>query len=113
VAAAASLLEANLNAARLTAARAEEALALLAAADRRLPPAVRASWRWRVLYLRAVIDAESARHPGGMSRARDAAGEELSRLYAAARAGSPVAPRCRSYYARPDVKLPPPQFLDV
>ena len=113
VAAAVRLLEADLNSAQLTRARAEAALALLSAADCRLPPAVRASWRWRVLYLRAVIDAESVRSPAAFSVPRNAAGEELTRLYAAARAGAPVAPRCRSYYARSDVTLAPPHFAEA
>jgi hypothetical protein len=42
----------------------EEAFRLIDEADKQLTPRVRASWRWRILYLRAVIDRELVRTDG-------------------------------------------------
>ncbi len=41
-----------------------EAFELLRQADRKLSPQVRRSWRWRILYLRALIDDELRRNGG-------------------------------------------------
>lgn len=42
--------------------RAAEALALMKEADAKLTAQARAAWRWRILYLRAQIDAEMSRN---------------------------------------------------
>ncbi len=42
----------------------EEAFRLIDGADKQLTPQVRASWRWRILYLRAVIDRELMKTDG-------------------------------------------------
>jgi hypothetical protein len=62
---------------------AANASALLEAVDAALPPALFALWRWRVLLLRARIDARLAA-TGGVDCADDAqrrAYEELARIY--------------------------------
>jgi hypothetical protein len=41
---------------------ADEAYQLIAEADAKLPARVRTSWRWRVVYLRALIDSELVKH---------------------------------------------------
>jgi hypothetical protein len=51
-----------------------------------------ACWRWRVLYLRALIDAELAANDGVLIPTCEAAFEELTRIYYAQQALSWVAP---------------------
>jgi hypothetical protein len=60
---------------------AEEAFKLVVEADKRLTPQARASWRWRILYLRALIDHELARHQFRVSERCNAAFGELRRIY--------------------------------
>lgn len=59
-----------------------EARALMQRADERLPPKVRTAWRWRILYLRAVIDDELSQ-TGGKPRGEmvKSAFDELVRIY--------------------------------
>lgn len=78
----------------------EKAYALMQQADAILSPAVRDSWRWRILYLRAVIDHELLLHSGQISDRCDAAYEELIRLYVAENADQPVAPTSRRFRLR-------------
>ncbi len=61
--------------------RAEEAAALMEAADARLPAGVRASWRWRLLLLRALIDRELKRTRGRRSAALEDWFRELTAIY--------------------------------
>jgi hypothetical protein len=66
---------------------------LLRDADARLPERARAAWRWRILYLRALIDVELL--GGEVTDAADAAYEELIDIFCAQHAGGPVLPRSR------------------
>jgi hypothetical protein len=78
-------------------ADAARALALLDAAD--LPTYARTGWRWRQLYLRAVIDAELTAHDGAVSDRTEAALQELSALYHADAAPWYLAPPTRARLA--------------
>jgi hypothetical protein len=66
-----------------------EAFRLVAAADSKLPAAVRASWRWRVVYLRALIDSELVAHKFRVTDKCMAAFRELTTIYHEEN-GSPV-----------------------
>ena len=60
---------------------ADEAYRLIETADATLPDQVRTSWRWRILYLRALIGSELA---GNDSKVTDRCAEalkELERIY--------------------------------
>jgi hypothetical protein len=73
-----------------TAVRASE---LMEKADRRLPPGIRKSWRWRLLLLRAQIDREILRHHGklaGPALARSF--DELTAIYHAQNAAPSMRP---------------------
>jgi len=62
-------------------ADADTAFELIAEADTKLTPYVRFSWRWRILYLRAQIDAELASHEFRVSERCSAAFEGLREIY--------------------------------
>jgi hypothetical protein len=86
------------------------AWALLEAADAQLPAYARTAWRWRILYLRALIDAEALESDTLTDRA-DAALEELITIYCAEQAGGPVLPQSRRVRARQALaaqEAPPP-----
>ncbi len=72
--------------------RAEETYRLVAETDGRLPARVRSSWRWRVVYLRALIDAELAKHENKVSRKCLAAFQELTTIYHAQNAKPTLRP---------------------
>ena len=77
----------------------QKAHALLTAADSALPDAVRTSWRWRILLLRSIIDAEAARM--GWTRApvsekQNEAYRELIGLYCAEKALSSLRPPAKA-----------------
>ena len=62
-------------------------------ADDRLTPQARSSWRWRILYLRALIDSELFRAKGRMvGEMLASAFAELTRLYHAERATENLKP---------------------
>lgn len=91
----------------------ERACELILAADRQLPERVRQGWRWRILYLRAVIDVELITHPGQPHSDRcDAAYEELTRIYWAENTGGPDAPPSRRCQARLAAAAAPPPGSD-
>ena len=71
---------------------AEEAFNLIRQADAQLSPQARASWRWRVLYLRALIDSELARNDFQVSTRCEQAFQELTNIYYAQRAVFAVSP---------------------
>lgn len=75
---------------------AEEACALLEAADQRLSEGVRQSWRWRTLLLRGIIDADLVRNDFYASETVEAALEELTTIYHAERAEVNLAPPTRT-----------------
>lgn len=60
---------------------AEAAEALMTAVDERLSADVRASWRWRLLYLRALVNRELKRTGGRYSAALDGWFHELAGIY--------------------------------
>ena len=64
-----------------------EAFRLMQAAESRLGPRTRGSWRWRILYLRSLIDREILAHEGKLRGGTlQAAFDELTRIYHADRA---------------------------
>jgi hypothetical protein len=74
----------------------QQALAALQAAERHMNPNAREGWRWRLLILRARIDAELFASQGVVSPACETCFEELTRLYHAEQADFPVHPPTRS-----------------
>ncbi len=73
-------------------AGAEEAFRLISQADAQLPDQERKSWRWRVVYLRALIDAELAGRKFRVSDRCEAAFRELERLYHSERGYDTIRP---------------------
>ncbi len=73
---------------------AEEAWELAQAADAALSPRARTSWRWRLLYLRALIDREMLRSHGQLRGAvlRDAFRELTDLYYAGDSHSMPIRP---------------------
>lgn len=61
--------------------RAEECRELVKRLDSQLPDSVRRSWRWRILLLRAVLDAELKQSGGKPTAAAAACWRELTDLY--------------------------------
>lgn len=60
----------------------EEALRLMKQAEKMLPPYAKASWRWRILYLRALIDRELVLTDGWLEGpVLKEAFDELTRIY--------------------------------
>ncbi len=70
----------------------EEAFKLMQQADMSLSPAARSSWRWRILYLRALIDNELANNDFRVSSRCEEALQELTNIYYAQKAVYAVAP---------------------
>ena len=60
---------------------AEEAFRLIEQADKKLASQTRASWRWRILYLRALIDNELSCNQFRVSERCNIAFKELSKIY--------------------------------
>lgn len=58
-----------------------EAFALMQQIEPRLTPQARASWRWQLLYLRTLIDAELVTHDQRVTDRCEAAFHALERLY--------------------------------
>lgn len=106
------LMEASYPRATWQPADVERVYELIMATDRQLPERARSAWRWRILYLRAVIDYELITHPDQPHSDRcDEAFEELTRIYWAENTGGPDAPpsrRCRARLAAKPVAPPPP-----
>jgi hypothetical protein len=71
---------------------AEEALNLVRQADQQLPARARASWRWRILYLRALIDDELVKNDFRVSPRCEQALQELTKIYHAQTAIWAVSP---------------------
>ncbi|NLG49176.1 MAG: hypothetical protein GX552_03570 [Chloroflexi bacterium] len=85
---------------RAAAANAEANLAALQGVADRLTPAARNAWRWRVLWLRAALDAE-IQASGGRSTARtEEYLRELVGLYYAEQAEAAVRPPDRAFLAQ-------------
>ncbi len=73
-------------------AKAEVCFAIMDRVDRELPEGVRRSWRWRILWLRAALDAEIKRTGGLPSEAAAGYFRELVELYHAHQAEGAVHP---------------------
>ena len=73
-------------------AGAAEAFRLMQEADARLPDRVRTAWRWRILYLRALLDRERFANHGQRTDACEQAFQELTAIYHAQHAQPMVAP---------------------
>jgi len=73
---------------------AAEAFARVQSVDARLTPRARTAWRWRIVYLRALIDSELLKNHGKLQgKALQAAFRELTTLYHAEHAHSmPIRP---------------------
>ncbi len=71
---------------------AEEAFRLVSEADKKLRSRVRQSWRWRIVYLRALIDSELVKHDFRVSAKCAAAFSELTTLYHAENGEGLVSP---------------------
>ena len=78
----------------------DRAYALLQAADAQLPARARACWRWRILYLRALIDVELLHHENVVTDRCDAAYEELIRIFHLQDGWHCVTPPSREYRRR-------------
>jgi hypothetical protein len=79
---------------------AEEAFKLMEQADKSLSPQARDSWRWRILYLRALIDSELVRNDYRVSSRCEEALQELTQIYYAQRALFSVSPLTREAIER-------------
>ena len=77
-----------------------EALNLMRQADRQLSPRARTSWRWRILYLRALIDDELVNHDFRVSPRCEQALQELTKIYYAQKAILAVSPVSNEAIAR-------------
>lgn len=71
---------------------ADRAWSLLQNADRRMSAGARGRWRWRILHLRGLIDAELAAHGFRITERCEEAFQELVRIYHAERAAFVVSP---------------------
>lgn len=87
------------------------ALELIQAADQKLPTSVRQSWRWRILYLRAVIDYELFHNNNQITDRCDEAYEELIRISHLQNGWKCVTPWSRAYRARMQKQNAPPAPL--
>jgi hypothetical protein len=75
------------------AASAAEALKILQVAETKMTPQARLAWRWRILFLRGLIDAELFRTKGDMKTpVVQKAFAELTEIYHAQNADSYVRP---------------------
>ena len=79
---------------------AAEAFDLVRQADSHLAPQVRRSWRWRILYLRAVIDDQLATNDFRVSGRCEQAFQELVTIYYAQKAVWAVTPPTKEAIAR-------------
>jgi len=69
---------------------AEEACAAVKRVDAKLPLWARTSWRWRILYLRALLDSELKRSPLKPTPACEEAFRELNQIYRLTDKADPV-----------------------
>lgn len=73
-----------------------EIFTLINSANERLDSSSQKRWRWRVLYLRALIDKELVQQDGAITDACEAALEELEALYYAQDSSSSTSPPTRN-----------------
>lgn len=87
--------------------------ATLRRVDAQLPAAKRTAWRWRVLYLRALLDEELARTGGCPTEASDRYFAKLAEIYHSDQADWIVSPVGRKDLTRHRNVLPVPQTSPV
>jgi hypothetical protein len=75
--------------------RAGATMARLQRVDAQLPAEKRSAWRWRVLFLRALLDDELQRSDSRPTAKSDEYFEELTRIYHAGNAELAVTPMSR------------------
>ena len=73
----------------------EEIYAILSHVDNKLPESVRKAWRWRVLYIRSILDHELLNNNFQINDRADEVLEELVEIYHAQIAEPSVAPTSR------------------
>jgi hypothetical protein len=78
---------------------------LLQQADALLPERTKTSWRWRMLYLRAVVDFEMVTHDNEVTDRCDAAFDELLAIYHVEHGWICVAPPSRAFKAWNDARM--------
>jgi len=78
----------------------ERAYQLMTEADTKVSPRVRASWRWQILYWRAIIDFEKATYNPEITDRCDAAYETLIEVLHLQNGWRAVTPPSRAYLAR-------------
>ncbi len=100
-----TLLEKNYPRTDWTLPDAERTWTLLQQADALLPVWAKTDWRWRILYLRALVDVELLTHNNEISDRCDAAYEELLDAMHLQNGWRCVAPESRAYMARHEAKL--------
>ena len=69
---------------------AEEAYAIVKQTDKSLPERARQSWRWRILYIRAMLDAELKANGGSPNAACINGFKELMKIYHTTEKSDPV-----------------------
>jgi len=69
---------------------AEAAYETVRQVDEKLAPWARKSWRWRILYLRALLDSELKTNSGKPTPACDKAFRELCKIYGLTDKADPV-----------------------
>jgi hypothetical protein len=79
---------------------AEEAYATVKRVDAKLTPQARQSWRWRQLYLRALLDAELKANGGAPNDECNNAFAELIKMYSAENANPTVRPPLPADYQK-------------
>ncbi|MCG3147452.1 MAG: hypothetical protein PCFJNLEI_00892 [Verrucomicrobiae bacterium] len=84
----------------------ERYAAALRRADKKLPAAARTAWRWRILFLRALLDEELLRSGGKPTNVADGYFAELTRIYHADNAEWLVSPVGRPELTRLRDQLP-------
>ena len=88
----------------------ERAYELIMQADAKMSERARTGWRWQLLYWRAIIDLERAKHPGEVTERCDAAYEALISLMHLEDGWSCVTPPSRAYRARQAAKEAGPEL---
>jgi len=78
----------------------EKAYALIMKADALLDERAKKSWRWRILYLRAVVDVELAGNANDRTDRCDEAYEEMIRIFHLEDGWRCVTPQSRAYLER-------------
>ena len=76
--------------------RAGECLDLIRAAELKISPQARQAWRWRILRIRAELDALLHQHGGRAGEDTDRLFDELGDIYYARAAEWPVCPLSRN-----------------